>query len=202
LEIDLLSSLGTQVAIAIQQSELYHQLQGVNQELHCLATSDSLTSIANRRAFDDCLEQEWQRLSQAQLPLSLILCDLDYFKLYNDTYGHQAGDNCLQQVAKAISRAVKRPNDLVARYGGEEFAVILPNTNAIGAVKIAEDIRSFIHSLKIVHANSQVSKYVTLSLGVSSTIPSDDSSVTMLIAMADEALYQAKKLGRDRVFLL
>lgn len=199
LEINLLLSLATQVAIAIQQSELYHQLQGANQELYSLASSDSLTAIANRRCFDETLDREWRRLAREQKPLSLILCDIDCFKLYNDTYGHQAGDYCLQQVAKAITRAAKRPSDLAARYGGEEFAIILPNTETNGAVKVAEEIRCFISDLKIVHANSLVSEHVTLSLGVASTVPSHDSSLTMLIAMADEALYQAKKQGRDRV---
>lgn len=124
VEIDLLKQLATQVAIAIQQSELYQQLQAANQQLQTLASLDSLTSVANRRRFDECLAQEWRRLARKQAPLSLILCDIDFFKTYNDTYGHQVGDQCLQQVAKAISNAVKRPADLVARYVGEEFAVI------------------------------------------------------------------------------
>ncbi|HEY9692704.1 MAG TPA: diguanylate cyclase [Oculatellaceae cyanobacterium] len=202
LEINLLSSLATQVAIAIKQSELYHKLQGANQELQSLASSDSLTNIGNRRCFDQTLEQEWLRLRREQQCLSLILCDIDCFKLYNDTYGHQAGDYCLQQVAKAISRAAKRPRDLAARYGGEEFAIVLPHTDLRGALRVAEEIRSFVQELKILHANSVVSQYVTLSLGVATTIPSLDSSATMLIAMADEALYQAKKQGRDRVVYL
>ncbi|MGB3203789.1 MAG: diguanylate cyclase [Crinalium sp.] len=202
LEINLLSSLATQVAIAIQQSELYHQLQGANQELQSLASSDSLTAIGNRRCFDQTLERQWHSLRGEQQSLSLILCDIDCFKLYNDTYGHQAGDYCLQQVAKAISRAAKRLNDLAARYGGEEFAIILPNTNFAGAVRVAEEIRSFVGELKILHANSTVSQYVTISLGVACTIPSLESSATMLVAMADEALYQAKKQGRDRVVYL
>ncbi len=202
LEINLLSSLATQVAIAIQQSELYHQLQGANQELQSLASSDSLTAIGNRRCFDQTLDREWLRLRREQQPLSLILCDIDCFKLYNDTYGHQAGDYCLQQVAKAISRAAKRPRDLAARYGGEEFAIVLPHTDLRGALRVAEEIRSFVQELKILHANSVVSQYVTLSLGVARTIPAVDSSPTMLIAMADEALYQAKKQGRDRVVYL
>jgi diguanylate cyclase (GGDEF)-like protein/PAS domain S-box-containing protein len=201
LEIDLLMKLATQVAIAIQQSELYHQLQGANIELQSLASSDSLTAIANRRCFDETINREWLALAREQKPLSLILCDIDCFKLYNDNYGHQAGDYCLQQVAKAISRAAKRPCDVVARYGGEEFAVILPNTEALGAVAVAEEIRAYVTKLNIVHAKSLVDTHVTLSLGVASTVPSHDSSITMLIAFADEALYQAKKQGRNRVVL-
>jgi diguanylate cyclase (GGDEF)-like protein len=158
-----------------------------------------LTQLANRRRFDEYLDGEWQRLAREGAPLSLILCDIDFFKTYNDTYGHQAGDNCLQQVAKAISFAVKRPADLVARYGGEEFAVILPTTDAEGAVQIAEEIRSKIQVLQIAHASSKVSKYVTLSLGVVSTIPCHESFPAALIAAADKSLYQAKAEGRDRV---
>jgi diguanylate cyclase (GGDEF)-like protein/PAS domain S-box-containing protein len=194
LEIELLSQLATQVAIAIQQSELYQQVQR-------LASSDSLTQIANRRRFDEYLDQEWQQMVRERGALSLILCDIDCFKTYNDTYGHQAGDNCLQQVAQAINYAVKRPADLVARYGGEEFAVILPHTDAKGAVQIAEAIRSKIQFLQIPHAGSQVSQYITLSLGVASTVPVHESSPAVLIAAADKSLYQAKAEGRDRVVL-
>ncbi len=185
----------------IQQSQLYQQLEAANQALQCLATSDSLTQVANRRRFDEYLDQEWRRMAREQALLSLILCDIDCFKSYNDTYGHQAGDDCLQQVARAISRHVKRPADLVARYGGEEFAVILPNTNAEGAVHVAEFIRSEVKALEIVHANSQPSGYVTLSLGVASTIPCHELSCATLITVTDKALYQAKAEGRDRVIL-
>jgi diguanylate cyclase (GGDEF)-like protein len=186
--------LATHLAIAIQQSELYQQVQR-------LASSDSLTQIANRRRFDEYLDQEWQRMAREGAPLSLILCDIDFFKTYNDTYGHQAGDNCLQQVAQAISFAVKRPADLVARYGGEEFAVILPHTDAQGSAQIAEKIRSQVQVLQIAHAGSQVSQYITLSLGVASTVPAYESSPAVLIAAADKSLYQAKAEGRDRVVL-
>jgi diguanylate cyclase (GGDEF)-like protein/PAS domain S-box-containing protein len=198
LEIDLLKQLATQVAIAIQQAELYQQLEIANKRLHCLASVDGLTQIANRRHFDEYLEKEWRRMAREQLPLALILCDIDFFKLYNDTYGHQPGDICLQQVSGAIRLALKRPADLVARYGGEEFAVILPNTSAIGAFMVAESIRSMVKSLEIVHVNSPVNPYVTLSLGVCSMVPSSDNSPRQLIAAADMALYQAKAEGRDR----
>jgi diguanylate cyclase (GGDEF)-like protein len=134
-------------------------------------------------------------------PLSLILCDLDYFKCYNDHYGHQRGDYCLQQVAKAIRRAVKKPADLVARYGGEEFAVILPNTPEEGARAVATLIRQEITRLNILHPNSDVSSFITISLGISTIFPSYQLSDDILIAEADKALYEAKKQGRDRVIM-
>ena len=121
---------------------LTEQLEIANRELERLASLDGLSQIANRRCFDQQLAQEWKRLQREQLPLSLILCDIDFFKVYNDTYGHQAGDECLRQVAYTIHQAVRRPADFTARYGGEEFAVILPNTEATGAVRVAEKIRA------------------------------------------------------------
>ncbi|MEG4858106.1 PleD family two-component system response regulator [Microcoleus sp. K1-B6] len=169
-----------------------------NIELQRLASLDSLTGVANRRQFNEDLNKEWQRMAREQLPLSLILSDIDYFKKYNDTYGHLAGDFCLQQVAQAISRAIKRPADILARYGGEEFAVILPNTKAEGALKVAEAMRHEVLNLKIAHAQSAVNKYVTLSLGVFSVVPQDISDPSILIAAADKVLYEAKKQGRNR----
>lgn len=198
-EIDLLKQLASQVGIAIQQAELYQQLEAANQELQRLATLDGLTQVANRRRFDEYLEQEWRRLARERLPLSLIMCDVDFFKLYNDTYGHQAGDECLKQIAATLQRSAKRPADLVARYGGEEFAIVLPNTSQAGALFVAESIRKAIKSLRLAHARSSANPYVTLSLGVASTIPSLDSTCKALVAAADTALYQAKATGRDRV---
>jgi diguanylate cyclase (GGDEF)-like protein len=200
-EIELLKQLATQVGIAIQQAELYQQLEAANQELKRLATLDGLTQLANRRRFDEYLEQEWRRLAMEQKPLSLILCDIDFFKRYNDTYGHQAGDDCLKQVAAALCRAVKRPADLVARYGGEEFAVILPYTNDAGALCVAEFIREEVRNLRLAHGNSTVSPYVTLSLGVAGMIPRLDTTPAVLIAAADAVLYEAKARGRDRAVL-
>lgn len=183
----------------LRELKLANQLQQANQELRRLASSDSLTQVANRRRFDECLNQEWQRSVRETIPLSLILCDIDFFKAYNDTHGHQTGDHCLRQVARAISSAVKRPVDLVARYGGEEFAVVLPNTPSEGALQVAEEIQSNLKALKLIHPSSPASAYVTLSLGVTSTVPSHKSSPEMLIAAADKALYQAKAKGRDAI---
>ncbi|HAI68701.1 MAG TPA: hypothetical protein DCM38_04595, partial [Gammaproteobacteria bacterium] len=176
-------------------------LEKANQALKRLAVLDDLTQIANRRRLNEYLEQQWQDLIKQQQPLSFILCDIDYFKYYNDTYGHQAGDECLQQVALAMTCAIKHPTDLIARYGGEEFAVILPYTKADGAMQIAYAMQNHIQLLKLAHAKSQVSQYVTLSIGVSSTIPKQTDSPARLIKQADNALYEAKALGRNRVIL-
>lgn len=206
-EIEPIQQLVTQVGIAIQQAQLYQKLKIANQRLHRLASLDSLTQLANRRQFNAYLNEEWRSLLQKQSkepksPLSLILCDVDFFKLYNDTYGHLAGDCCLQQIARAIESAVIRNNALVARYGGEELAVILPNAKAEDAACIAERIRKTVKSLKIAHAKSPISQYVTLSLGVSTIVPKPEYSSATLIAAADRALYRAKEQGRDRFYTI
>lgn len=200
-EVELLCQLASQMAIAIQQSRLFRQLEEANRHLQRLASADSLTQLANRRYFDEYFEQEWQRMAREVMPLALILIDVDYFKNYNDTYGHQAGDHCLQQVASTINHIIRRPADLAARYGGEEFAIILPNTGVSGALQVAETIRSAVKSLGILHPNSQVAEYVTVSLGVASAVPQPASPVTAatLFATADRALYRAKAVGRDAV---
>ncbi|HEY9851943.1 MAG TPA: diguanylate cyclase [Leptolyngbyaceae cyanobacterium] len=200
-DINFLTQLATQAAIAIHQGELYTQLETANRELQELSARDGLTGVANRHRFDRYLAQQWNLLLEKQSFLSLILCDVDHFKLYNDTYGHQAGDACLQQVARAISSVIQRPADLVARYGGEEFAVILPNTLLKEAWEIAEQIRLQVKDLSIFHSQSP-DRCVTLSLGVAAVIPHSNSSLTALIAAADTALYQAKKSGRNRTSLL
>lgn len=191
--------------LTLQQAELIArrtaELKKANQELRRLATIDSLTGVANRRRFEDYLQREWRRMAREKQTLSLILCDIDYFKLYNDKYGHPRGDVCLKQVAGAISTTVKRPADLAARYGGEEFAVILPNTAPKGAVKVAESIRIAVKQLKIEHSLSTVSPYVSLTLGIASMIPKSELSPESLVAAADKALYEAKHQGRDRIVL-
>ena len=173
------------------------KLLKLNQKLNKLATLDGLTKIANRYYFDQTLTKEWFRGKREQSPLSLIMADVDYFKLYNDYYGHQAGDRCLQQVAQAISKTVNRPADLVARYGGEEFAIIIPQTSAENALYIAEKIRHQVEMLNIPHSASLASDRVSLSLGVTSIIPSFEYSQEKLLAAADKALYQAKSKGRN-----
>ncbi|MDY7014193.1 MAG: PAS domain S-box protein, partial [Cyanobacteriota bacterium] len=197
-EIDFLKQLATQVGIATQQSQLYEQLKEVNQKLHRLAAVDSLTQIPNRRYFDAYFNAEWRRMAREQHPLSLILCDIDYFKYYNDTYGHPAGDACLRQVAAVLRKTLKRPADLVARYGGEEFAIVLPNTNQRGMMWIAELIRQAVRGLNIAHRTSCASNRVTLSLGGATVVPSPNEFAQRLVDAADRALYRAKEEGRDR----
>ena len=176
-------------------------LSQANSELEKLSVLDSLTQVANRRRFDDYLLQEWKKLSQEQAPLSLILCDIDYFKLYNDTYGHPIGDDCLRQVALAIECVMESTPGLVARYGGEEFGIILPNVDAAQAMKIAQKIADSVNKLHVAHQKSLVNDYVTISLGVHNLIPTAESSPELLIALADKALYQAKEQGRNRACL-
>jgi diguanylate cyclase (GGDEF)-like protein/PAS domain S-box-containing protein len=168
-------------------------------ELFRLAALDGLTKIANRRRFDEYLEVQWNKHLSEQIPLALILIDIDYFKQYNDYYGHQAGDECLVRVAQTIAAVNQRPTDFTARYGGEEFVVILPNTNIRQGLIIAESMRNAILSLSIPHAKSEVNQYITLSLGVTALTPSQDRSLTELVAQADTALYKAKSEGRNRV---
>lgn len=174
-------------------------LQSANQKLQRLAYIDGLTQIANRRQFDEQLIVEWRRMKWERLPLSVILCDVDYFKQYNDTYGHQGGDDCLCAVAGAIATAARRPSDLAARYGGEEFAVLLPSTSLEGAMEVARVIQTNIKDLQLPHRQSQVSQYVTASFGVASIIPTEVDAPEKLLLQADRALYQAKISGRDRV---
>ena len=199
--IELVNSIATQLASLIQRKKAESALKKVNLELERLATLDELTGVANRRQFNQYLNKEWRRLAREKQPLSLILCDIDYFKSYNDTYGHLAGDFCLQQVAQVISHTIKRPGDIVARYGGEEFVIILPNTHAEGALQVAENIRREVENLKIIHAESAVNNYITLSGGVASLVPQNQFVNSLLIAVADKALYEAKEQGRNRAII-
>jgi phosphoserine phosphatase RsbU/P len=212
IEIDFIKQIAIQLTIAIQQADLFHKRQQAetrlresNEELACatqllekLVNTDGLTQIANRRCFDNRLEQEWQRLYREKQPLTLLLFDVDYFKRYNDSYGHQLGDQCLIKLAQAVGQVVCRPADLVARYGGEEFVVILPNTDIEGAITVADRIHAAIQALNILHRASEVSDTVTISLGIALLIPTSELSPTSLIHQADQALYSAKQQGRNR----
>lgn len=212
----VLNLLCAQAAVSLENARLYerlkkysHQLEvkvaertaeleKANQELYRMATLDGLTLVANRRHMDAFLDTQWQQHCLTQQSLSLLLCDIDEFKLYNDYYGHQAGDDCLKQIAQLLSRAAARPRDLVARYGGEEFVIILPDTDLIGACQVAERIAAETKQLSFPHAHSAVQSYVTLSVGIVSMTPHPEMTWERLIAMADQALYQAKRSGRDR----
>ncbi len=170
--------------------------------LEKIALQDGLTEIPNRRYFDRKLTQEWNRQSRHQQPLSLLMIDIDHFKPYNDHYGHGAGDDCLRRVAQALHQVPTRAADLVARYGGEEFVVLLPDTETAGAREVAEEMRAAIHTLAIPHAYSPVSDRITISLGGSTYRPRRQQpaiDAEALKQVADQALYQAKEQGRDRI---
>ncbi|MCS6958763.1 MAG: diguanylate cyclase [Pseudanabaenaceae cyanobacterium SKYGB_i_bin29] len=163
-----------------------------------LAETDALTMIGNRRRFDTYLYQQWELMQVKISPLSLILCDVDFFKPYNDHYGHPQGDECLKKIAHALSSVVRSGSDMVCRYGGEEFGIILPNTDAYQAVMIAERILRVIQELAIPHAYSPVANIVTLSLGIATIVPHSQVVLPHLIQVADTMLYRAKELGRNR----
>ena len=184
---------------ALKQTEA--ALQKANQKLQRLATRDGLTGIANRRHLDTWIDAEWRRLTRKKEPLSVIMGDIDYFKRYNDALGHQAGDECLKRIAKTLARAARRSSDLVARYGGEEFIVALPNTAIAGAETLARDIRYRISRLKLSHPDSPIGDFVTLSMGVAATVPDGSGTPRQLIESADQALYEAKKNGRNQIVL-
>ncbi len=164
-----------------------------------LSTVDGLTGIPNRRRFDEVLESEWRRARRNQTPLSLLLMDIDFFKAYNDHYGHLAGDDCLRQLARGLAEIVRRPADLVARYGGEEFVLLLPDTDADGAIWVANRVQDKIKHLNIPHSHSAVADYVTFSIGVATLVPADDQTLFDLIQCADKLLYTAKQNGRNCV---
>jgi diguanylate cyclase (GGDEF)-like protein len=179
--------------------EVTRELEKAVTKLNRLSSLDGLTCIANRRSFDEHLDSEWKRCRRNARPLSLIMADIDYFKAYNDTYGHQAGDECLKSVALALDTALNRPGDLTCRYGGEEFAVVLPETNKKGAIHIANTLSQSVGSLHILHKNSPLGGKVTVSMGVASVLPTKDLSHADLVAAADKALYKAKQEGRNRI---
>jgi diguanylate cyclase (GGDEF)-like protein len=193
--------LETELAKCRQQLIAAETIVAVTQEqniaLKKLAISDGLTHLANRRCFDQCLNFEWQRMMRSGQPLAVILCDVDYFKRYNDTYGHPMGDFCLKQIAQALRTVIQPIGGLVARYGGEEFVFLLPSTDGATAMIIAQTIRTAIHTLNLPHRASTVSPWVTLSLGVASLIPKPSLSPELMLTMADKALYRAKQAGRD-----
>ncbi len=183
--------------LALEESRL--QLATVNRALQKLSSIDGLTGIANRRSFDETLKKEWLRAARYQQPIAMLMLDIDFFKHYNDHYGHQGGDECLKKVTKALAASLHRETDFLARYGGEEFSAILPDTSREGAIKIAERMRQALKSLQVEHSRSKVSDMVTVSIGVSAVVPNKDIEAESIITAADQALYRAKAEGRDRV---
>lgn len=178
--------------------ESQQKLADANLQLQKLAALDGLTGIGNRRAFDDTVVREWHRGQRSKKPLSMLLCDVDHFKLYNDEFGHQAGDLCLKKVAAVLTEQLKRPADIAARYGGEEFAIVLPETSLDGALKLAEACRGRLENLALDHPETNAG-VVTMSIGVASLVPTPQHSPADLIASADRALYDAKAVGRNCV---
>ena len=175
------------------------ELKRYRDSLKTLSMMDGLTGIPNRRQFDEVLDTEWRRARRNQISLALLMMDIDFFKAYNDHYGHLAGDDCLRQLAKGLADSVHRPADLVARYGGEEFVALLPETNAEGGLDIATRIQGKLKLLSIPHAYSSVADIVTLSIGVATMVPTDKQMPFDLIKLADDCLYAAKHSGRNTI---
>jgi diguanylate cyclase (GGDEF)-like protein len=168
-------------------------------QANLLASSDALTQIANRRRFDEFLETQWQQMTSSQSPLSVLMCDVDFFKQFNDHYGHPAGDACLRQVAAALNSALYHDLDLLARYGGEEFVAILPQTNLSQALTVAQRMQTAVAQLETPHQGSSIAPHLTVSIGLATVCPSDHQSPSLLVNAADRQLYQAKAAGRNQI---
>jgi diguanylate cyclase (GGDEF)-like protein len=185
--------------LILRLTEMSAELAAANRRLELLVTTDALTGLANRRRFSEFLDQEWHRAVRDQTSVALLMLDVDFFKRFNDTRGHQAGDECLRRVAAVIGGRVKRSSDLAARYGGEEFAVVLSGAEEAGALSVAHWIRREIEAQQIPHGGSSVSDHVTVSIGVAVVTPGAGTPPESLTAAADAALYRAKELGRNAV---
>jgi len=195
LEFDLAKRKKAEEQLKIEKEKA----EQLAQSLLAISTLDGLTGIPNRRHFDSVIAKEWNRASRAGTPVSLIMCDIDHFKTYNDNYGHQKGDNCLIQVANLLQYHARRDGDLAARYGGEEFVIVLPTTSLESAREIAEQMRAAIEDLSIPHRYSDNHNIVTASFGVATIVPKREQQPRILISKADKALYAAKQAGRNRV---
>lgn len=208
------AEIWVETALRVTRSSISNEIDGVvaisrdmteqkdlQDKLAALATLDGLTGIANRRHFDERLDEEWARAKRDGTPLSLLLIDVDHFKKFNDQYGHQAGDACLRSLGRILAAQVRRPADLAARYGGEEFALLLPNTGADGCLEVGERVREALRELGMLHALNQPSRLVTVSLGGATNIPAQVMASDSLVAAADRALYAAKESGRDRLVM-
>jgi diguanylate cyclase (GGDEF)-like protein len=213
----VMPQLGTSLYLAIDAGPIYDEAgrlmavvetlrdmtaqKEAQSALQALASRDGLTALANRRSFDEKLDKEWRRAVREGQPLSLLMMDIDFFKRYNDAYGHQKGDECLKAVSGIISAEMLRGSDEAARYGGEEFAVILPNTASEGANRVAERVRFALAMENISHSDSPIGDHVTISIGVATDSPPFGDSTASLVTAADAAVYRAKMLGRDRVVI-
>lgn len=194
--------------LQLQRDEAYREMEKLQEELkksnallQRLSVLDGLTGISNRRHFDEMLDQEWKRAVREKLEIALVLLDIDFFKKYNDGYGHQDGDDCLKQVASTLYGTIQRTSDFLARYGGEEFVAILPGTDVEGAVKLAEEMRANVEKKNIPHAYSDVANHISISLGIAVMQPDMSDKPEFLLAKADDALYKAKEEGRNRYIL-
>ena len=192
------TSLTVMVSLFHDVTRLYGRLASVNATLQDLAGRDGLTGLFNRRRLDEALALEWLRAQRDRQPISVLMIDVDHFKGFNDTYGHQEGDACLRRLAAVLQEATRRPADLAARYGGEEFLVCLPGTPAAGALEVARKIQTALRDMAIPHAASPL-HVVTVSIGLAGTVPQDETTWDALVAAADTGLYRAKSNGRDRV---
>lgn len=202
-QLDLAEQIKKNNHVLEQHKRLEASLDRENQALQQLAFVDELTQVDNRRSFNQNIARRWEEAREKRQRISLLVCDIDYFKRYNDTYGHLAGDSCLQTVAAALREGVNRQQDQIARYGGEEFVILLPNTDAVGAQKVARGVLAAVARARIAHKSSLIKPYLSLSIGISTLRPAQLSHCTHeeLIKRADEALYNAKLQGRDRIFL-
>lgn len=174
-------------------------LKEMNAQLEELSNVDPLTNLSNRRHFDEVLQVEWKRALRHESPISVLMLDIDFFKRFNDTYGHLAGDDCLQQVAACLKAQLRRPSDLLARYGGEEFVVLLPQTDEMGAQIVAESLRRGVEGLEVESGGEPLAGQISISVGVATLRPRADLRPESLVDQADQALYQAKETGRNRV---
>ena len=200
LILTILSVTGIACSLIILNSHrMERELREANRKIGDIASRDALTGLYNRRHFDESLNREYSRLQRTGRPLSLVMADIDYFKDYNDTYGHQAGDECLKAVAEILRNAGSRGGDMAARYGGEEFVLILPDTDARGAKVIADQVQRYMRGMALEHESSKVAEIVTLSLGVATAVPDRSMPPAQLVEAADRALYQSKADGRNRV---